>query len=50
MPPKVKIRREDVLRAAVEIVRETGAAALNARNIAAMPYICILLLSGKPFM
>ena len=35
MPPKVKVTREDILRAAVEIVRAEGAQALNARNIAA---------------
>lgn len=35
MPPKVKITREDILNAAVCIVRENGEQALNARTIAA---------------
>lgn len=35
MPPKVKITREDIIRAAIEIVRKNGAVALNARNVAA---------------
>ena len=34
MPPKVKTTREDIINAAVEIVRKDGAAALNARMIA----------------
>lgn len=35
MPPKVKITKEEILNAAVEIVRERGAQAINAREIAA---------------
>lgn len=35
MPPNVKITKDDVVGAAVEIVRENGADALNARSIAA---------------
>lgn len=34
MPPKKKIRKEDVLHAAVEIVRQQGEGALNARSVA----------------
>ena len=34
MPPKVKITREEIVCAALSIVREQGAAALNARSIA----------------
>lgn len=35
MPPKVKINKEAIVRAAVELVREQGEGALNARNLAA---------------
>lgn len=35
MPPKVKISKEDIVTAAVEIVRSSGDQALNARTIAA---------------
>ena len=35
MPPKVKTTKEAILATAVEIVREQGAAALNARTVAA---------------
>ncbi len=35
MPPKVKIQKEDIVKAAVELVRENGDQALNARSIAA---------------
>lgn len=35
MPPKVKITREDIICAAVDIVRCSGAQAINARTIAA---------------
>ena len=35
MPPKVKVKREEILEAAVEIVRQQGAGALNARTVAA---------------
>ena len=35
MPPKVRITKEDVIGVAVNIVRQNGADALNARNIAA---------------
>ncbi len=34
MPPKVKVSRSDILKTAVDIVRNTGAEALNARAIA----------------
>lgn len=35
MPPKVKITREEIVERAIELVREEGVEALNARNIAA---------------
>ena len=35
MPPKIKITKDDIISAAVEIVREQGAQAINARTIAA---------------
>jgi len=35
MPPKVKVTREAIVMAAVEIVRENGAQAINARTVAA---------------
>lgn len=34
MPPKVRITREEIIRAAVEVVRREGADALNARTVA----------------
>lgn len=34
MPPKVKVTREDILNAAVDIIRRNGAAALGARTVA----------------
>lgn len=34
MPPKIKVTKEDIVNAAVEIVRTQGAWALNARNVA----------------
>ena len=34
MPPKVKISKEDIVRSAVELVREQGEGTLNARNLA----------------
>ena len=34
MPPKVKITKEEIINAAVEIVRESGEQSLNARTIA----------------
>lgn len=34
MPPKIKVTREAVVDAALEIVRNSGAQALNARNVA----------------
>lgn len=34
MPPKVKIEKEEIIRAAIRIVRENGAGALNARALA----------------
>ncbi|MBR7184428.1 MAG: WHG domain-containing protein [Clostridia bacterium] len=35
MPPKVRITREEIIAAAVGLVRESGAQALNARTVAA---------------
>jgi len=35
MPPKVKVTKEAVVAAAVQIVRSQGAQALNARTVAA---------------
>ena len=35
MPPKVKITKENIVNAALNIVRKDGAAALNARSLAA---------------
>ena len=35
MPPKVKITKEDIINAAIEIVKANGEEAINARNIAA---------------
>ncbi len=35
MPPKVKITKEDIIKTAVELVRENGEQAINARAIAA---------------
>ncbi len=34
MPPKVKIRKEDIIREGIALVREGGESALNARSIA----------------
>ncbi len=34
MPPKIKVHREDILSAGVEIVRQEGVQALNARRLA----------------
>ena len=34
MPPKVKVTKDEILNAAVEIVREHGARAINARTLA----------------
>ncbi len=34
MPPKVKVTKEDIINAAVDIVRSNGAQAVNARTIA----------------
>lgn len=34
MPPKVKVSREDILHAATELVRQSGAESLNARSLA----------------
>lgn len=36
MPPKVKVTREDIINAAVDIVRASGTQAINARTIASM--------------
>ena len=35
MPPKVKVSQEEIINAAVEIVRASGAQAMNARTVAA---------------
>ena len=35
MPPKMKVTKEDIISAATDVVREKGAAALNARAVAA---------------
>ena len=35
MPPKVKITKEEIVKAALELLRRDGDAAVNARNIAA---------------
>ena len=35
MPPKVKVTKEDILHAAIQIVRQSGDQALNARTVAA---------------
>lgn len=35
MPPKVKVQKQDILNAAVELVRQYGEQAINARSIAA---------------
>ena len=34
MPPKVRIQKDDVIRAAVDLVRRSGSNALNARDLA----------------
>ncbi len=34
MPPRIKVAREDIIDTAVELVRKSGALAINARNIA----------------
>ncbi len=36
MPPKVKVTKEEIVNAALAVVREQGAGALNARTVAAM--------------
>ena len=35
MPPKVKITKEDIIKAGIEIIRKEGEVSLNARSIAA---------------
>lgn len=35
MPPKAKVTKDDIIGAAVEVVRQNGANAINARNVAA---------------
>lgn len=35
MPPKVKVTKEEIINAAVDIVRNSGAQAINARTVAA---------------
>lgn len=34
MPPRVKVTKEDIIRAAVDIARKSGAQAINARTVA----------------
>ena len=34
MPPKVKITKNDIIKTALELVRESGAQSLNARAVA----------------
>jgi AcrR family transcriptional regulator len=34
MPPKVKVTKEDIIQASVELVRKKGTDAINARTIA----------------
>lgn len=34
MPPKVKVKKEDIIAASIDVVREGGAEALNARAVA----------------
>ena len=36
MPPKVKITKDDITNASIEIIRKSGAGALNARSISAV--------------
>ena len=36
MPPKIKIRKKDIINAAVDLVRQNGESAINARNIASV--------------
>ncbi len=36
MPPKVKITKEDIVKVCISIVREQGADAINARNVASV--------------
>ena len=35
MPPKIKVTKEDIVAAALDIVRRSGAEAINARTVAA---------------
>ena len=35
MPPKVRFTREEIIRAALDIIRESGPEALTARSLAA---------------
>lgn len=36
MPPRVKVTKEDIVKAAVDIVRKSGAQAINARTVASV--------------
>ena len=36
MPPKAKVTKEDIINAAVDIVRESGSQAINARTVASV--------------
>ncbi len=36
MPPRVKVSKEDIINAAVDIVRKSGAEAINARTLASL--------------
>ena len=33
MPPKVRIRKEDIINKAIELIREDGIGSLNARSL-----------------
>ena len=37
MPPKLKIKKEDIITAAADVIRESGASGLNARAVANTP-------------
>ena len=36
MPPKVKVTKEEIINAAVDIFRKSGAQAINARTVASV--------------
>ena len=47
MPPKVKVEKDDILKAAIEIVRDNGAGSLNARAVADLVEARFPNLNGK---